>query len=150
MATTTKYTKREVLTMTLTALKDGERTFPDELTEALIEYAENELFLLDKKTAKAKSTQSKTQKENVKIKETIVEVLENFAKPVTVTEMLKDPWLEGISNQKCSALLMQLIKDGKVVRTTEKKIAYFALATADEDIGAAVVQNMMNNYLANA
>lgn len=54
--------------------------------------------------------------------------LQNGEKPITVTELLKDERLEGFTNQKISALLRQLKDEDKVVKTMEKKKAYFAVA----------------------
>ena len=46
----------------------------------------------------------------------------------TVTELIKGiETIADYSNQKISALLSQLVKDGKVVRTVEKGKTYFAL-----------------------
>ena len=69
-----------------------------------------------------------TQKANVGIKDTILDVLAEQENPVTVTELLKDERLEGFTNQKISALLRQLKDEDKVVKTMEKKKAYFEVA----------------------
>lgn len=83
----------------------------------------HEVELLDRKSAK--SGQTKTQKENVAVKENIKAALAEFGKAVTVSEIMTKV---DLSNQKISALLRQMVKAGEVVRTEEKKKAYFALA----------------------
>ena len=92
----------------------------------LLGFIDHELELLDKK-ASAK-TQTKTQKENIGIKDIIVGVLKDSAKPMTITDMLACEELNGYTNQKISALCKQLVDSGMLVKETDKKKAYFALA----------------------
>lgn len=93
----------------------------------LVEFLDHEIELLNKK-ANTK-TPSKTQIENESIKDVIVKTLINLAKPVTITEIQEnDSTLATLSNQKISALLSQLVKDNKVVRTVDKKKAYFTIS----------------------
>ena len=48
---------------------------------------------------------------------------------MTASEVLKaSAEFDGMSNQKISALLRQLIADGKVVKATDKKKSVFSLA----------------------
>ena len=69
-----------------------------------------------------------TQVANEGYKAAIVEFLCD-ADPCTVTDILKGvPALEGFSNQKVSALMTQLVNAGEVVKTTDKRRSYFALA----------------------
>lgn len=86
----------------------------------------HEIELLNKKSTKG--TLTKTQKENVEVIKKIKVVLETFENPVTITEMQKTDKLSEYSNQKLSALLKKLVSTGEVVRTEEKKKAYFSLA----------------------
>ena len=74
------------------------------------------------------TAQTKTQKENIGIKDIIVDVLTENEKPMTISEMLKDERLKEYSNQKISALCTQLVKDGVIVRVEDKKKTTFALA----------------------
>lgn len=93
----------------------------------LVEFLDHEIELLNKK-ANTK-TPSKTQIENENIKNVIVNVLANGNKPMTITEIQEnDSTLATLSNQKVSALLTQLVKDNKVVRTVDKKRAYFTIS----------------------
>ena len=93
----------------------------------LVEFLDHEIELLNKK-ANTK-TPSKTQIENENTKNVIVNVLIDLARPVTITELQeKDSTLATLSNQKISALLTQLVKDNKVVRTVDKKKAYFTIS----------------------
>lgn len=86
-------------------------------------YVAHEIELLEKKSAKRKST--KTQTENVGIKTEILNVLEGST-GMTVSQIM--PLLNGsYTNQKISSLLRQLVEDGKVRRYAEKRVAYFVL-----------------------
>ena len=96
--------------------------------DMLVEFIDNEISLLEKKSSK--STQTKTQIENEKIKEKIVVVLENLARPVTITELQKaNEEMATYNNQKLSALLKQLVEENKVVRVPDKKKTYFTVAS---------------------
>ena len=76
----------------------------------------------EKKAANRKPT--KVQEANVELKEAIVEVL--TAEGATVSEIMgKADALAGLSNQKVSALLKQLVDEGKAVKVVDKKKALF-------------------------
>ena len=76
-----------------------------------------------------KKTPTKTQKANEGIMDTIEVALGKFENPVTVTELIAGgEGLEGLTNQKVSALLRKMIEAGRVVKTIEGKKALFALA----------------------
>lgn len=115
---TNKVTKREVINAML------QESFVLENANYKA-YLENELAILDKKAANKKAT--KTQEENVGIKAEIKAVL--TSEGMTVTEIQsKSEMLASLSNQRVSALLRQMKEAGEVVKTTDKKKSYFALA----------------------
>ena len=90
----------------------------------LVDFAESRIAVLDKKSANKKPT--KTQEENEVIKAEILNVLD--VEGATVTEIQsKSEMLGTLSNQRVSALLRQLIVDGKVAKTVDKKKSYFSL-----------------------
>ena len=93
--------------------------------DAMVAFIDHELELLAKKAGNKKPT--KTQEENEGIKAEILDNLTNEG--VTVTELqAKSEVLGNLSNQRVSALLRQLVADGAVVKTVDKKRSYFALA----------------------
>ena len=94
----------------------------------IVEFAESRIAVLDKKSANKKPT--KTQEENEEIK---TDILDNLTdEGVTVSELQsKSTILGSLSNQRVSALLRQLIADGKVVKIVDKKKSYFSLAVAE-------------------
>lgn len=115
-----KKTKKEMFNEVLAIVKDNKE---------LVDFINHEIELLDKKSANKKAT--KTQTENIGYKAEIKSVLtENGA---TVTEIQgKSETLAGLSNQRVSALLRQMVESGEVVKTVDKKKSYFAIATVDE------------------
>jgi len=92
----------------------------------LVEFINHELELLDKKN-KAPKKPTATQIENEKIKDEIIAVISNSEKGMTATEIVKSLDRE-ISVSKVTALLTQLREDNTVVRTVDKRKAYFSIA----------------------
>ena len=118
-----KITKRETFTEIVEILKGLGK-------ERLVGVMEHELELLAKKNASGNGKLTATQKENEVIKEEIVKSLAvNPDRLYTITEMLKEfDCCKPYTNQKISALLKQLIADGKVEKIVEKRKSYFKLA----------------------
>ena len=114
----TKMTQRDYFNEVVELAKANSR-------DDLVEFAKGRIAVLDKKAENKKPT--KTQEENVAIKNEIASVL--TSEGATVTEIQsKSEMLGGLSNQRVSALLRQMIADGVVVKTVDKKKSYFALA----------------------
>ena len=89
----------------------------------------HEIELLDKKSTTKSTKPTKTQLENEKLKEVILTVLKDKGTPQTIAQIMAEAEaLSTLTNQRVSALLTQLKNAGKVVRTEEKKKAYFAIA----------------------
>ena len=90
----------------------------------LVDFIDNEIELLNKKSSRTTLTQ--TQKDNEKLKEKIVSTLTELGKYATITEIQQtNPELADLSNQKMSALLKQLVDTKIVDKLIEKKKAYF-------------------------
>jgi hypothetical protein len=96
-------------------------------TEELLSKIDNELGLLEKKNSGEKKPTA-TQVANEGLKQSIVEGME-ANRVYTIGELVKEiPACAELSTSKMSALLRQLIDAGKVVRTEDKRKAYFSLA----------------------
>ena len=95
----------------------------------MVKFIEHELELLAKKNS-AEKKPTAVQVANEGIKSVIYDVLaENGGKMMTISEMQKvSAELGELSNQRISALVRQLINDGKVERVEEKRKAYFKIA----------------------
>ena len=124
----TKVTKRERFAQLMEIVKASDV----ESSAELVTFIEHEVELLTKKNSRS-GKPTKTQVENETIKTQIVSILERVGKPMTVTQLLAENELANLSNQKISALLTQLRKSGEVVRTTEKKVAFYSLADEVEN-----------------
>ena len=113
----TKITKAEMFAM----IKEVEGVKEN---DAMVAFIDHELELLAKKASNKKPT--KTQEENEGFKAELLNVL--TSEGMTVTEIQsKSDVLGGLSNQRVSALLRQLVADGKVAKNVDKKKSYFSL-----------------------
>lgn len=125
--------RKEVDTMTMKKITKREKfemlkAIPEVAgNEMLVEFIDHELELLAKKNASEKKPTAQ-QTANEGIKEAILEAMEPN-RLYTVTEIQKEvAECAELSNQRVSALMRQLKDDGKVVRTEEKRKAYFSKA----------------------
>lgn len=125
--------------MNETAVKEVKRTQMDYfniLEDAIVGHElESELreFIEGRKAqlAKKRTSMTKTQKENAEIAEKVYEIMATLDEGITVTNLFR---MEGIveagvkSAQHLTAIIKTLRKEGRVVRTEEKKVAYFSVA----------------------
>ncbi len=111
---TKKMTKKEMFTAMLAKYN---------FTETEVEFINHELELLAKKNS-AERGMTKVQQENEILKKQLLEKMERNVL-YTITDLCK---LMGIeSNQKMTHLVTPLTEDGKLVRTVEKRRAYYSL-----------------------
>ena len=103
----------------------------------LIEYAKSAIVKLDEKNEKKKNTVTKTQAANADMKN---EILANMAAgTVYVASELATTY--GVSTQKISALMKQLVETGAVIVSEVKvkgkgKVKGYSLSTVAEDTDA--------------
>ncbi len=115
---TKKMTKREMFAQLMANYN---------LTEEERAFIEHEIELLEKKKSGERKP-TKTQIENMGLKEVILEVLANAENPLTISELIKaDERLAEYSTQKMAPLMTALVKEFKVVRIEEKRKAYFKI-----------------------
>ena len=120
MTTTKKITKRERFN-SLLSLSEVQANAD------LVAFIEHEIELLAKKNSGEKKLTIQ-QVANEGIKDAIVEGMEEN-RLYTVTELIKEiTECNELTNQRVSALLRQLISEGKVVKTIDKRKSYFQLA----------------------
>lgn len=116
MANVKKMTKREMFEM----IKANHNLSADEIA-----FIDHELELLAKKNS-AEKKPTAVQVANEGIKAEILEGME-VGKKYTITDLMKCvPACAELSNQRVSALVRQLVTDGSVERTEEKRKAYFS------------------------
>ena len=89
----------------------------------MVAFIDHEVELLTKKNS-AKKKPTKNQKENMSIKESILDALTET--PISITDLIAScEDLSGLTNQRVSALMTQLVDENKVIRITEKRKALF-------------------------
>ena len=123
-----KMTKKEMFAMVMEVVANSTVENKAEMKD----FIAHEIELLEKKSSK--SGQSKTQKENEILKAEILESFKEIEIPVTVSEfqnLTRFRPENDFSNQKISALLNQLVKNGLLEKTIEKKKSYFSLPKAE-------------------
>ena len=97
------------------------------LTDEEKAFVEHELELLTKKNSADKKPTAQ-QVANDGIKTAIADGM-TANRLYTVTELIKEiPECAELTNQRVSALLRQMIADGTVVKTVDKRKSYFQLA----------------------
>ena len=124
MATTVKTpTKREMFT--LIATKNAEDT-------SIVEFCNKQIALLDAKSSKVDTKKTEEQRA---VMDMVIAVLCNSEKPMKCSEIMKAVNLANETDftlPKISAMCKKLIESGEVVKTTEKKDTFFALAPDEE------------------
>ena len=82
--------------------------------------------LLDSATQTRNPELTRTEKENNRLKEVIMDAIIDLCRPVRTTDLQEySDELAEISNQKLSALLMQLVNENKLDRVIDKHMSYF-------------------------
>lgn len=121
MENTKKITKRDNFNKLLTIREVAEDT-------QLVEFINHELELLDRKSASHSTAKTANQKANEEIKTKIVDALVQLGKSTISELQAGSEEMAEYSNQKLSALLKQLVDSKQVIRTMDKKKAYFEVA----------------------
>ena len=92
--------------------------------EELVAFVDHEVELLDKKNSRKSGKPTKAQVANEGIKAEITEYLRENA-PARIGDIAQ---AVGQTPNKVNALIKQMKDTGEVIRTEEKRVAYFTLA----------------------
>ena len=130
-----KINENEVYTMTTSNRKPTKRDRFNALLSIeavkadaeLVEFINHEIELLDKKNAAERKPTPK-QVENAGIKTAIAAWFEADTQYLAADVVKGCPACEGLTAQRVSALLGQLVADGVLTRTEDKRKNYYALA----------------------
>lgn len=107
---------------------EGLRAVPG-LSDEQVAFIDHELELLAKKNSGEKKPTA-TQVANEALKTAIYEGME-ANRLYTVTEVIKEiPAVAGLTNQKVSPLMNQMVDAGLLTKTTEKRRSYFQRVNA--------------------
>jgi hypothetical protein len=116
MTNTSKMTQRAALTYAIENLSDAPADVLDKLNAMLV--------ALDKKNSAERKPTAK-QTENASIK---AQILADFEPNVRYTAADVAKSYEGLTVQRVSALLTQLVNDGALVKTVDKRKSFYSLA----------------------
>ena len=127
-----KLTKKDMFTMLLgivntadlpVTMEDGETAFPSR--EDFTTFIEKQIDLLNKKSNGTRKP-SKSQIENENFRTQILDVLVEEDRPMRIREICeKVPGLQDATSQRMVMLLRPMILDGKVERSSIKKVAHY-------------------------
>ena len=101
-------------------------TLPEEVAEKL-----RTMKAQFEKKSSAERKPTENQKANAGFKTVILQYVGEVGKPLTISDIQKG-CLPDLSGQRVSAIVTQLKNDGLVVRTEDKRKAYFSLAQPTE------------------
>ena len=125
-------TKREMFTNAIAILSTIEG-----INEDIVKGLEHEIEILDNRKSAKSGEPSKRAKENQPLKDEILRVLREGGVPMTITEIKDASAILGKfdGSQKISSLLTQMGDKGtkQVVKSYDKKVAYFALAEGEDE-----------------
>jgi DNA-binding transcriptional regulator GbsR (MarR family) len=94
--------------------------------DELVAFIDREVELLNKRNASRTGKPTKKQTENEALVEHIYDVLVDLKEAATINAIQDaDEMLSDLSGQKVSALLKKLVDAGRVVKSYEKKKAYY-------------------------
>ena len=92
----------------------------------LVAFIDHELELLTRKNSGEKKPTA-LQTANEELKDAICKGME-VNRLYTVSELIKEiPECDGLSTSKVSAMLRQLLEEGRVVKSVEKRKSYFTV-----------------------
>lgn len=118
----TKLTKREKFELLLAIEEVKANTM-------LVDFIKHELELLAKKNSSESKKPTAQQVANQSIQKAILDEMAKTRKQYTITDLIKTvPECADLTNQRVSALVKQLVDTGHVVRTEDKRKAYFSIA----------------------
>jgi len=96
--------------------------------EEMVAFIDHEIELLNRKGGSSKKP-TKTQVENDAYKATIVEYLTTVDAPKTIKDMqVEIADISGLTNQRITHMLTDLVKAGTLVKEYVKKTPYYSIA----------------------
>lgn len=118
-----KITKKEMFAQVIAMAQGKEVTVT---ADELVAFATHEIELLEKKANSKSKADTEKAVADSKLMSAIVDHLTETGKTLTVSELMAQvAELDGLSNQKVSALMKKLVDADKVVKTTDKRKSYF-------------------------
>ena len=124
-------TKKEMFTNAISIIEFAKNEYSREdaaKIDEVIEGLNHEIELLERKSATPKKPTA-TQVENESFKSTLVEFFSNTNEKKSIKEIQSEvPEVAQLSNQRITHLLTDLVKNGTLTKTYEKKVPYYSIA----------------------
>ena len=120
-----KITKKEMFAQVIAMAQGKEVTVT---ADELVAFATHEIELLEKKANSKSKADTEKAVADSKLMSAIVDHLTETGKALTVSELMSEvAELDGLSNQKVSALMKKLVDADKVVKATDKRKSVFSV-----------------------
>ena len=120
-----KITKKEMFAQVIAMAQGKEITVT---ADELVAFATHEIELLEKKANSKSKADTEKAVADSKLMSAIVDHLTETGKALTVSELMTEVVeLDGLSNQKVSALMKKLVDADKVVKATDKRKSVFSV-----------------------
>ena len=120
-----KITKKEMFVQVIAMAQGKEVTVT---VDELVAFATHEIELLEKKANSKSKADTEKAVADSKLMSAIVDHLTETGKALTVSELMTEvAELDGLSNQKVSALMKKLVDADKVVKATDKRKSVFSV-----------------------
>lgn len=120
-----KITKKEMFAQVIAMAQGKEITVT---ADELVAFATHEIELLEKKANSKSKADTEKAVADSKLMSAIVDHLTETGKALTVSELMTEvAELDGLSNQKVSALMKKLVDADKVVKATDKRKSVFSV-----------------------
>lgn len=120
-----KITKKEMFAQVIAMAQGKEVTVT---ADELVAFATHEIELLEKKANSKSKADTEKAVTDSKLMSAIVDHLTETGKALTVSELMTEvAELDGLSNQKVSALMKKLVDADKVVKATDKRKSVFSV-----------------------
>ena len=120
-----KITKKEMFAQVIAMAQGKEVTVT---ADELVAFATHEIELLEKKANSKSKADTEKSVADSKLMSAIVDHLTETGKALTVSELMTEvAELDGLSNQKVSALMKKLVDADKVVKATDKRKSVFSV-----------------------
>lgn len=120
--TVAKVTKRERFAELKAIIMNQETINTD-----LVDFINHEVELLDKKRSGTSKASLKAQEERKALQVELLEAMQRVAKPMTVSQIVKESGLD-ITTSKATSMLRKMMEEGTVTNVVEKKVSLYSVA----------------------
>lgn len=125
--TKNKMTEKEIFAL----VGENAEVFGDK-ADLIAEWVEKHIGQLDRKYSSKSGKPTAKQLENEGIKDTIYELMALVGHSVRVMDLNAYDSLKDYTPQKITALLKQMVDEGRIIKYADKRVTYFAIAEGEK------------------